>query len=130
MIHFDLGDVIATRKLRFKGADSTLVDVSVSLGKPVPDPRDPQRTRMCPYQIRGIGDERTRAIFGIDTMQALILALHILPIELAAIARDTGGSFIDDEQDLDLTHACRTHMEGFGPNRTGPADAAKGPPRG
>jgi hypothetical protein len=130
MIHFELGDVIATRKVRFKGADGTLVDVSVSLGKPVPDPRDPQRTRMCPYQIRGIGDERIRAIFGIDTMQALILALHILPTELAAIARETGGSFVSDEQDLGLTHACQLQMEGFGPNKTVPVDAAKGPPRG
>src|SRR5262245_14205495 len=117
MIHFELGDVIATRNLRFTHADGTSVDVSVSLGKPVPDPREPQLTRMCPFQIRGIGDEKTRAIFGIDTMQALILALHILPTELAAIARETGGHFVDDEPDLGLTHACQLHMEGVGPNK-------------
>ena len=124
MIDFVLGDVIATRRLQFKGTDGALVHVSVTLGKPVPDPRDPERTWMCPYQIRGIGDERTRAIFGVDTMQALILALHILPTELAALARSAGGTFVTaGEEDLGLTRACQLQVEGFGPNKARAADA-------
>ena len=38
----------------------------------------------------------TRAIFGVDTMQALILALHTLPSEVRALAREEGGHFEDD----------------------------------
>ena len=34
-------------------------------------------------------------MFGIDSVQALILTLHILPTELQAFARDRAGHFRD-----------------------------------
>jgi hypothetical protein len=52
-------------------------------------------------------------MFGIDAMQALILTLHTLPAELHALARDSGGQFVD-EPDLGLDHACRTHLQSAG----------------
>jgi hypothetical protein len=65
---------------------------------------------MCPYQVQGIGREPVRAAVGIDAMQALVLALHILPTELRAIARRESGSFPDGDEDLGLTHACGVHL--------------------
>jgi hypothetical protein len=66
---------------------------------------------MCPYQIEGAGDVRVRAIFGADTMQALILALHTLPTELMAWARKFKGSFSgSSESDLGLHRACKVHL--------------------
>jgi uncharacterized protein DUF6968 len=126
MTEIELGDTIATRKLRFKRADGVVVDVLVALGKPVPDPRHAQGAWMCPFQIRGVGDLKTRAIYGVDTMQALILALHILPPDLAARARESGGCFLPaDEQDLGLTQVCRLQAERDRSSRRG-----ERPPRG
>jgi hypothetical protein len=66
---------------------------------------------MCPFRITGIGDERVRAIFGADNMQALVLGLHILPTILTSLARSNGGNFIgDSEPDLGLNHACQTQL--------------------
>lgn len=41
--------------------------------------------------IVGIGSGKTKAIFGVDTVQALTLALHALPSELGALARQENG---------------------------------------
>jgi hypothetical protein len=106
----ELGEIIATRKSVFTRSDSVKSNVVVNLGKPVPDPDDPDRTWICPFQILGIGSEHTKAIFGTDSLQALILALHILPTELAALAKKENGSFDSREQDLGLSSACKTHL--------------------
>lgn len=108
---FELGEIIATRKLVFTRGDGVESDVVVNLGNPVPDPNDPSTTWICPFQILGIGNERTNAIFGVDSLQALILALHILPTELAWLARNENGTFDSREQDLGLSNACKTHLD-------------------
>jgi hypothetical protein len=67
---------------------------------------------MCPLQILGIGSGETHAIFGVDTLQALILALHTVPAELNALARQENGSFIPaGDQDLGLSDACKIHLD-------------------
>ena len=104
---FELGEVLASRTLHFQPKAGDPVDVVVTLGTPVPDGRG----WMCPFQIRGIGRELVIAIFGVDAMQALLLALHTLPTELRAIARKESGSFPDGNEDLGLTHACSTHLK-------------------
>jgi len=52
-------------------------------------------------------------IGGIDAMQALTLALHMLPTELEALAREDCGQFLE-RFDLDLDHACRVHLNPAG----------------
>jgi hypothetical protein len=42
-------------------------------------------------------------------MKALILALHTLPSELRALAREEGGHF-QDEEDLGLDFACKVNL--------------------
>jgi hypothetical protein len=84
--------------------------VTVMVGRPVPDLETPYHDWCCPYQLRGIGDEVVRGVFGVDAMQALILALHTLPTELRALARKASGSFPDLDDDLGLTQACKMHL--------------------
>jgi hypothetical protein len=90
---FALEDILAPRTLRFEPGHRPAIDITVTLGRPLVDPEHAERAWMCPFQITGIGDERVRAIFGIDALQALLLALHILPAQLRALARDESGSF-------------------------------------
>lgn len=101
---FDLGDVLASRTLRYQPRAGDAVDVVVAIGIPTRD--SDGRAWICPFQITGIRDEPVRAIFGEDAMQALILAFHTLPTALQAIARGESGSFPDKDEDLGLTHAC------------------------
>jgi hypothetical protein len=100
---------IASRSLHFKHGDDTVVEIAVTLGLPIPDPRDPGRTWACPYEIKGFAEPVTRAIFGVNSMQALILGLHTLPSELRALAREEGGHF-QDEEDLGLDFACKVNL--------------------
>jgi Domain of unknown function (DUF6968) len=72
--------------------------------------RESRDTWGCPFRITGFGEPIVRTMFGIDTMQALVLALHTLPTELRALARDDGGRYVN-EADLGLDQACRVHME-------------------
>ena len=103
-----LGQILASRTVRFQPATGDAVDVAVSLGMPVSD--DDGRDWLCPFQIIGIRDEPVRAAFGVDAMQALVLALHVLPTELRAIAREESGSFPNGDEDMGLTRACGMHL--------------------
>jgi hypothetical protein len=105
-----LGEILASRTLRFQLGSRPAIDITVKVGRPVPDPEDHDRSWICPFQISGIRDEPVRAIFGIDAIQALVLALHALPTELRAMAREESGSFPNADEDLGLTHACTVHL--------------------
>src|SRR3954468_20210562 len=91
---FELGDLIAECELRFMPDHGEAHAVTVRLGRPVPDPRAPDRSWCCPYQILGTGRDRVFAIFGVDAMQALLLALHTIPVELAAYVRQHPGKVL------------------------------------
>ncbi len=91
---FELGEVIAERELEFVPDQGEAQAVTVRLGRPVPDPRAPDRSWCCPYQILGTGRDRVFAIFGVDALQALLLALHTIPVELAAYVRQHPGKVL------------------------------------
>src|SRR5689334_15306560 len=88
---FELGDVIASRTLEFRGASGETASVLVEIGRPVPSMEAEHECYWCPYGISGLGRERTRAMAGVDSAQALVLTLHALPAEMEALARDEGG---------------------------------------
>jgi hypothetical protein len=102
---------IAARTLQFVRRDGSQIEIEVTLGTPVPDPTAPTETWACPYEIIGLGTPVRRATFGVDNMQALVFAVHILPAELTALARDHGGQFLDDA-DLGLGRVCRMIIDG------------------
>ena len=109
---FALGDVIAERHLTFQPRVGAAQDVTVRIGRPVQDSSAPHETWVCPFQIEGIGSGKTRGIFGADAMQALLLAIHTIPVELAVCIRDSGGQFLHfGEPDTSVVAACRMAIE-------------------
>lgn len=110
MNSFTMTTPIASRTLLYEAADGNKREISLELGTPSRVSLETRDTWCCPFQIDGFGERIIRAIYGIDAMQALVLALHILPAELRALARDDGGRFLN-EADLGLEHACRVHLE-------------------
>jgi hypothetical protein len=109
---FEIGDVIAERHLTFQPREGVPQDVSVRIGRPVLDTSAPHETWICPFQIQGIGSGKARGIFGADAMQALLLAIHTIPVELAAFIRDLGGQFLHfGEPDSSFVASCRMAIE-------------------
>jgi hypothetical protein len=108
----DIGDVIAERRLTFQPREGVPLDVTVRIGRPVLHASAPHETWICPFQIEGIGSGKTRGIFGADAMQALLLAIHTIPVELAVCIRDSGGKFLHfGEPDASFVAACRMAIE-------------------
>jgi hypothetical protein len=87
----NVGDVIATRTLRFKRGKRARNIVTVRIGRPQPFPESPD-DYFAPYQIIGIGSEKVRYAKGIDAVQALQLVMRVIGAELAALNRDSGGA--------------------------------------
>jgi hypothetical protein len=83
-----VGDLVATRTFTFHREDGTASEVNVLLGKPrqLPDHVD----YFCPYQIKGAGDEKVRYSCGVDSFQALHLALSTLGVELGVLNKQFG----------------------------------------
>jgi hypothetical protein len=85
-----IGELIASRTLTIE-ADGNAIseEVTVLLGKPQqwPDHDD----YFCPYQIKGAGDEKLRYMGGVDSFQALHLALSTLRVELEVLNKHLAG---------------------------------------
>jgi hypothetical protein len=64
-------------------------DVLVLLGKPKRSPG--YQDYYCPYQVKGAGTEKVRYMCGIDTFQALQLAIRSLGVELEVLNHQLGG---------------------------------------
>jgi hypothetical protein len=81
----DVGTVVATRQLDLS-VDKT---VTVLVGKPekFPDADD----YYCPYQILGLGNERVRRAGGVDSIQALELALKMIGTDLYTSKESQSG---------------------------------------
>src|SRR5215468_4845322 len=112
----ELGSVIAERRLRVTGQPE--LDVRVRIGAPRPCPDDPQTNYYCPYQIAGLGIGKVRYAGGVDAVQALELAIHILPTELDALRQKYPGlGWVDAaEGDYGFSRAVSTFAEN-GPPR-------------
>lgn len=84
-----VSQAIARRELEFRSATGT-TRVVVRVGRPRRD-REPGDTWVCPYDITGFSNPFRHWAFGIDGVQALTLAYHIIPAELDRLARKEGG---------------------------------------
>jgi len=71
-----VGEVIATRIFKLKN-DKTVTAV---IGKPKEFPEG--NDYYCPYQIIGIGNEKIKRAGGVDAIQAIMLTLERIGIEL------------------------------------------------
>lgn len=84
-----VGELIATRTLMLPQDTGATAEIAILLGKPrqLPNHKD----YFCPYQITGAGDGKVRHACGIDSFQALHLALSILGVELEVLNKELGG---------------------------------------
>jgi len=89
MLNPEIGEVIARRELKLAQDGREPADVIVLIGRPrqLPGHAD----FYCPYQIKGINSEKVRHIYGIDELQALLLAIFTLATELDALNKELGG---------------------------------------
>jgi hypothetical protein len=97
-----VGEVIATRTLLLLRDSTAAEEVVVLLGKPQASP-DHEHFYYCPYQVKGVGEEKVKSIYGIDAFQALQLTLSILGVELEVLNKELGGKLrwdCDDEGGL------------------------------
>jgi hypothetical protein len=88
---YALGPVIAERLFTFHRRGKRPRPVRVRLGRPRPLPRSPTSDWMCTYQVLGLGREDVKRTTGVDALQALLLAAHVLPGEVAALAKQEEG---------------------------------------
>ncbi|WP_143070449.1 hypothetical protein [Luteibacter sp. UNC138MFCol5.1] len=64
----ELGRVIASRSFE---SERGSIELLIGLPRPYDDGTD----YFCPFQLRGIGDEKVRSAGGVDALQALILGI-------------------------------------------------------
>lgn len=87
MTAYELGDVVAERRLECVAGDGSRTVVVIRFGSPHPDPLSANGDWCCPHQIVGLGEEGVGASFGVDSLQALLLSVYRVRLELAARAR-------------------------------------------
>jgi hypothetical protein len=80
----ELGQVVATRTF---SVNEEPVELLIGAPRAYPDGND----YFCPFQVKGIGDERVRHAGGIDGLQALILAVERAAMYLSSTEEVRGG---------------------------------------
>lgn len=81
----DIGALIATREYFRVGDERRSPVVEVAVAAPVRSMDSPQDEFSCSFRIRLGGAERTETVYGIDPLQALVLALGYLRVSLARL---------------------------------------------
>jgi hypothetical protein len=92
--------VAARRVLEFVSVDGRARQVVVRIGHARRDRQHANGDWVCPFDITGMPVARRRWAYGIDGVQALSLAYHIIPTELTWLAKQAGGgrySFLGEE---------------------------------
>ena len=87
MIPESINDPIAERLLTFEDAAGNRKEITVRLGRPRPAGED----WACAYQIAGFEVPCGLDVYGVDSMQALLLAMKGLSVELHVAAERSGG---------------------------------------
>ena len=87
----ELGTVIAERELLFQRPGEVARPVCVRIGTPVEDTKHPGNA-LCPMQVSGFEKDEKMVIGGVDTLQALVLALQSAAAFVTACARERGGT--------------------------------------
>ncbi len=86
-----LSVIVAERKLKFRGTAGKTKTIKVFLGKPVKAPNT-HGDMCCPLKIVGIGDDSVKGAFGVDAVQALIMALWKIQVDLDGFAKRQKGT--------------------------------------
>lgn len=87
MNDINLGEIVAKRELNYISEKGEQI-LMIKLGKPRPDSKN-RGDWECPIQV----GEKVKLAFGIDSFQALSMALQLISIELR---------FLNDQQKMNL----------------------------
>ncbi len=84
--HSELGRPIARRTLTEEGVTGR--KIVVSIGLPRPDRLSKHGDWECPFLIEGVGESKVETTYGVDSLQALILAITGVRVRLEQSGRD------------------------------------------
>ncbi|SFD06021.1 DUF6968 family protein [Micromonospora sediminimaris] len=87
---YELGEVVAERRIAMVLPDDGTSELVVRFGKPHPDPL-PGGDWCCPFQIEGLADGAVDAAFGVDSLQAMLLAAYRVRLLLTEHAERTSA---------------------------------------
>lgn len=87
-----VGEIIASRMLHVIDENGNKRPVSIFIGTPRPA-RDSSGYE-CPYQVIGIGNQKTSVGHGSDSIEALRTAMILLGAELNHLNDELGGRLI------------------------------------
>ena len=88
----NIGEIIATRILHVVDEQGNKRPVSVFIGKP--QPATDSSGYECPYQVIGIGSQKTHLARGIDSIQALQAAMTLVGAHLHHLNGEVGGRLV------------------------------------
>lgn len=86
---YEMGVVVAERHLEAVDPDGNRTTLTVRIGTPARDP-EPGGDWYCCFHVTGLGEEQVRPSFGVDSLQALLLAIYGAKINLEERAADAG----------------------------------------
>ncbi|MGC5028489.1 DUF6968 family protein [Micromonospora sp. DT229] len=87
----ELDEVVAERRIAVTDPDGATSELVVRLGKPHPDPSSRNGDWCCPFQVEGVGEDSVQTAFGVDSLQALLLAAYRVRLLLAEHAEQTSA---------------------------------------
>jgi len=87
-----LGEVIASRRLKFSRRGKSPVTVNVRIGRPR-HWSSRSTDFICPFRVTGLGKPISGALYGVDSLQALLLTLQVLPAVIGQLTRQHKGVF-------------------------------------
>ncbi|AEB45605.1 DUF6968 family protein [Micromonospora maris] len=86
-----LGEVVAERRIVVIDPEGVTSELVVRLGKPDPDPLSHHGDWGCPFQVEGLGEDSVQTAYGVDSLQALLLAAYRVRLLLAEHAEQTSA---------------------------------------
>lgn len=97
-----MGEIIASRNVNAVHPDGRVAPLSIQLGTARYDAG--MSAWACPCRIVGFDGDRVRRMFGVDSLQAVVIATDMLRRLLSAAAVEHGWTFTwDTTPDLGLT---------------------------
>lgn len=87
MPKYQVREVLAKREIVFRSDDGTELPCTVTIGHP--EERS-DHDWVCPYEVAVGNDRKSFGIYGVDSIQAVVLALKTLDVEIEARAKELG----------------------------------------
>ena len=85
MPKYEVREVLAEREIMFRGEDGTELPCKVRIGRP--ELRS-EHDWVCPYDVSVGNSRKSFGIYGVDSIQAVVLALKTLDVEIEARAKE------------------------------------------